>query len=253
MKVYQYPALKDNYNWIISCENSGKCAGIDIYDSEKFINYINDQGLEPIYILNTHHHNDHTGGNSKIKETFPQVSFIGSKYDFDLNRIDCQTDFVVEGDTVSIGDINLSVLEIPGHTLGHISYFNDEVAFVGDTLFASGCGRLFEGSPKQMFDSLDKIVKNLTLQTKIYCGHEYTFDNLKFCLDLNEDYFKNYFEVTKELRNRNHSTVPTDLEKELIFNPFLMVKNKDLKEILGLEEFNSLEAFTILREKKNNF
>lgn len=253
MKIYQYPALRDNYNWVISCENTNKCAGIDIYDSEKFIKYVTDQNLEPLYILNTHHHEDHTGGNSKIKDHFPHIKFYGSKYDFDNKRINCQTDYVVEGDIINVGDIGLSVLEIPGHTLGHIAYFNREIAFVGDTLFASGCGRLFEGTPKQMFESLNKLVENLELETKVYCGHEYTLDNLKFCLSLNEDYFKNYFEVTKELRHRNHCTVPTDLEKELIFNPFLMIKNKDLKETLGLEAYTPLEAFTYLREVKNSF
>jgi hydroxyacylglutathione hydrolase len=253
MKVYQYPALKDNYNWILICEESNKCAGIDIYDSQTFINYVNENNLEPISILNTHHHNDHTGGNVEIKNKFPDIKFYGSKYDMEHNRIECQTNFVCEGDKIQIGNIELSVIDIVGHTLGHICYFNKEIAFVGDTLFASGCGRLFEGTYKQMFDSFDKIVNNLSLNTTIYCGHEYTLDNLKFCTSLNEEYFKHYFKEIKELRNQNKMTVPTNLEKELIFNPFLMVKNKDLRETLGLSNYNSLEAFTILREKKNSF
>lgn len=253
MYVYQYPALKDNYNWILVCEKTSMCVGIDIYDSDTFINYVQENNLKPVAILNTHHHNDHTGGNNQINKHFPDIKFYASKYDMENKRIDCQTDFLIEGDKVYIGEIELSVLDIVGHTLGHICYFNKEIAFVGDTIFSSGCGRLFEGSPKQMYKSLEKLVKNLDLNTKIYCGHEYTLDNLKFCLSLSHNYFENYFEKVKELRTNNKYTVPTNLEKELVFNPFFMVMNQDLKKILGLENYNSLDAFTILREKKNHF
>lgn len=253
MKVYQYKALKDNYNWILICEKNSICAGIDIYDSDSFIEYVKKNNLKPIAILNTHHHNDHIGGNNEVKRYFPDIKVYASKYDMEHKRIECQTDFLIEGDKIYIGEIELSVLDIVGHTLGHICYFNKEIAFVGDTIFSSGCGRLFEGSPEQMFNSLEKLVKNLELSAKIYCGHEYTLENLRFCLSLNNKYFKNYFDEIEELRIKNEFTVPTNLEKELIFNPFLMVMNQDLKEILGLKNYNSLEAFTLLREKKNHF
>ena len=252
MKVYQYPALKDNYNWIVICEYTNQCAGVDIYDAKTFIDYVENHNLNPVAILNTHHHNDHTGGNLEIKKQYPDIAFYGSEYDMKNNRIDCQTNSLNEGDVVDIGDIKFSILDIPGHTLGHIAYYNDEAAFVGDTLFALGCGRIFEGNPEMMYHSLEKIVKTINLDTPIYCGHEYTLANLNFSYDLNNDYFKSYREKIKDLRENNKMTVPTDLTTELIFNPFLMVMNEDLKETVGLAHHISVEAFAILREKKNN-
>ena len=253
MKVYQYPALRDNYNWIVVCEETNQCAGIDIYDSKTFIDYIKNNNLNPVAILNTHHHNDHTGGNLEIKKHFPYLLFYGSEYDMKNKRIDCQTHALIEGDNVNIGNIRFSILDIPGHTLGHIAYYNQDSAFVGDTLFASGCGRLFEGNPEMMYHSLEKIIKTIGLSVPIYCGHEYTEANLNFSYSLNNNYFKSYLNKIKELRGQNRMTIPTNLETELIFNPFLMVMNNELKNEIGFSEYISLEAFAILRAKKDNF
>ncbi|MBC7474565.1 MAG: hydroxyacylglutathione hydrolase [Candidatus Sericytochromatia bacterium] len=254
MNVFQYPALKDNYNWIISCNKTRYCAGIDIYDTSIFFDYIKKNDLIPIAILNTHHHHDHTGGNNAIFEKYKQIKFYGSDYDLQHKRIECQTDGLDEGDKVNIGDITLNVLNIPGHTLGHICYYNKSAAFVGDTLFASGCGRLFEGTPKQMYHSLEKIIDNIDHSTPIYCGHEYTESNLNFSSSLNSKYFADYRQRIKLERQDNKMTVPTNIKTELKYNPFIMVRDKYLKkEILNLDKYSSEEAFSILRNKKDNF
>ncbi len=253
MKVYQYPALRDNYNWIVICEDTNQCAGVDIFDAKHFIDYVKKHNLTPVSILNTHHHNDHTGGNLELKDNFPNLLFYGSEYDKKNHRINCQTHSLVEGDIVYIGNIIFSILDIPAHTLGHIAYYNQKSAFVGDTMFASGCGRLFEGNPEMMYRSLEKIIKNIGISTPIYCGHEYTESNLNFACTLNKDYFLSYRNKIVELRKKNLMTVPTDLETELIFNPFLMIMNEDLKSEIGLSGHIGVEALAILREKKDNF
>ncbi len=254
MNVFQYPALTDNYNWIISCPETNECAGVDIYDTEPFFNYINENNLKLVALLNTHHHQDHVGGNEDIAKKYPDLKFYGSGYDFEHKRIACQTNGLNEGDSVNIGNIKFSVIEIPGHTLGHICYYNNGAAFVGDTLFASGCGRLFEGTPKQMFNSFEKLVNFLTLKSPVYCGHEYTLANLKFALSLNKHYFQDYYNEISLKRQNNQMTLPTTLEKELIYNPFLMVMNsKFRKEIFNMSEEDGVEAFAALRKMKDNF
>jgi hydroxyacylglutathione hydrolase len=254
MNVFQYPALTDNYNWIISCPETKECAGVDIYDTEPLFNYVEQNNLNLVAILNTHHHQDHVGGNSDVAKKYKNLKFYGSAYDFENKRIACQTSGLSEGQSVNIGNIKLSVIEIPGHTLGHICYFNNEVAFVGDTLFASGCGRLFEGTPRQMYTSFEKLVNNLNPESPVYCGHEYTLANLKFACSLNEHYFREYYQEISQLREKNKMTVPTTMEKELEFNPFLMARNPKLrKELLNMSEDNPVEAFAVLRKKKDNF
>ena len=254
MNVFQYPALTDNYNWIISCPETMECAGIDIYDTEPFFNYIKQNNLKPVAVLNTHHHQDHVGGNGSIAKKYDNIKFYGSNYDFEHKRIECQTNGLSEGDHVKIGNITLSVIEIPGHTLGHICYFNNQVAFVGDTLFASGCGRLFEGTPQQMLNSFEKLITSLNHKSPVYCGHEYTLANLKFAGSLNEAYFQEYQKEISLLRQKDKMTVPTTIEKELSYNPFMLVINpKSRKEILKISEDNDVEAFAVLRKMKDNF
>jgi hydroxyacylglutathione hydrolase len=254
MSVFQYPALNDNYNWIITCPETGKCAGVDIFDSGILFNYINEHDLELVAILNTHHHMDHVGGNQEIFKKYPDIKFYGSKYDYENKRIACQNISLSEGDTLFIGNIKISVLEIPGHTLGHICLYNNDFSFVGDTLFASGCGKLFEGTAKQMFLSHNKLIDNLEPSKPIYCGHEYTLSNLKFACSLNQEYFDSYYNKIASLREQNKMTVPTNLETELKLNPFLMVRDEKLKnEILNMENLNPEEAFATLRKMKDNF
>jgi hydroxyacylglutathione hydrolase len=250
IEVIQFKALKDNYNWIVYCKETKQCVGIDIYNTDEFFSIIEKNNLNLKYILNTHHHEDHCGGNKKILEKFPNIEIFASRYDLECKRIYGQIEGIRHGDIILAGNIRLKVLDIPGHTLGHVAYYNDEVMFCGDTLFASGCGRLFEGSPEQMFNSLKKIINNTNNKTKIYCGHEYTSSNLNFAKYLNNEYFANY---ANNMKNRE-CTIPTNKIMELKYNPFLMVMNEAYKDnILNMPNISPLEAFTRLRKLKDNF
>jgi len=254
MEVFQYPARQDNYNFVIKCKETRFCAGIDIDDVEPFFEYIDKNELIPIAILNTHHHLDHTGGNEKIRKKFPDLPIYGSKYDFLRKRIYGQTKGLIEGDEIIIGSISLKVIEIPGHTLGHLCYFNESVAFVGDTLFASGCGRLFEGTPEQMLSSLEKISEKISEKTKIYCGHEYTLANLRFAYSLNNKYFEKYLREIESLRKEGKYSVPTNMEREKKYNPFLMVLDSaEKEELFGLNELNKVSSFAKIRKMKDLF
>lgn len=254
MEVFQYPARQDNYNFVISCKKTGFCAGIDIDEVEPFFEYIEKNELNLQAILNTHHHLDHTGGNEKIIKKFPNLPIYGSKYDLLKKRIYAQNRGLAEGDEIKIGSIILKVIEIPGHTLGHLCYYNESVAFVGDTLFASGCGRLFEGTPEQMIFSLEKIRTKISEKTKIYCGHEYTLANLRFASSLNKEYFEKYFKEIESLRKEGKYSVPTNLQREKKYNPFLLVLDHAQKEdILGFKELNKVSSFAKIRQKKDLF
>lgn len=254
MEIFQYSALQDNYNWIIFCKKTGFCAGVDIFDTKKFFEFVTKNQLKPIAILNTHHHNDHCGGNHEIVKKYPEISIYGSQYDYENKRIPFQTNIADENDEILIGEVKINVLETKGHTLGHLAYYNEKAIFVGDTLFSFGCGRLFEGSYLQMLNSIKKIIAHAKTDTKIYCGHEYTLSNLNFANSLNEVYFQKKLSEIKEKRTNNIPSVPFFIEDELKYNPFLMVFDEILKnEVLNYSNYNELEAFTELRKQKDFF
>lgn len=254
MKIFQYTALSDNYNWIVFCEKTGFCAGIDIFNTEGFFDFVTKNNLKPIAILNTHHHNDHCGGNQEIVKKYPEIDIYASQYDYENKRIPFQTKVVNENDEIVIGEIKLKVLETKGHTLGHLAYYNEEAIFVGDTLFSSGCGRLFEGTYSQMLDSMKKIIAHTKKNTKIYCGHEYTLSNLNFSTSLNEKYFEEKLIEIKDKRSNNIPSVPFFIDEQLSYNPFLMVFDENLKDqVLNYSNYSELEAFTDLRKRKDVF
>jgi hydroxyacylglutathione hydrolase len=253
LKVYQYSALEDNYHYLVYCKETLQAVAIDICDASKLFDFIKDENLKLKAILNTHHHQDHVGANREIIKKYSDVKVYGSRYDYEKKRIPYQDISLSEGDLLSFGSIKFKVIEVPGHTLGHIAYINKEMAFVGDTIFASGCGRLFEGTPSQMVSSIKKIIDNILETTKIFCAHEYTQSNLEFAITLEENYFKDYYQEIIRLRSENIPTVPTYLEQELRFNPFLMIFNPKLKELLDYKEMTEIEAFTNIRKLKDNF
>lgn len=255
MKIVQIPALQDNYIYLIICEKTGQAAIVDSADAPLTRNTAKKNNVSIEAIFNTHHHWDHAGGNSDLVSKKPDLKVFASHYDKD--RIDCVTKTVGEGDSVSIGELKFSVMDIPGHTLGHIAYYGNGVLFCGDTLFVSGCGRLFEGTPAQMFDSLSKI-KNLPDETIVYCAHEYSQSNLKFALTL-EPSNKKLMEKIKEVeakRANGESTVPTTLAEELSYNPFLRWDAPELMTSVIKQTGcgnSPLEIFTATRKLKDNF
>lgn len=239
IKVEVIPALKDNYSFVIYNKFTRKAAIVDTPECKPVIDFLRSNNLELECILNTHHHHDHVGCNEKIKD-LTSCKIIGSKEDSHrIPKIDIK---LQDNQEIDICGSKVKVMNTYGHTIGHISYYFEEekILFCGDTLFSMGCGRLFEGSYEQMFESLGKI-KKLDDETIIYCSHEYTLANAKFALTVEGDNLKlqqRYDEVIK-LRNKGFSTIPTTLKKEKQTNPFL--RAKDLSE------------FSEIRRLKDNF
>ena len=239
MKIEIIPCLQDNYSYLVIDEKNNIACVIDPSEADPIIKYLEKHKIKLKFILNTHHHYDHVGGNHKLKERYG-ASVIGYKEDKD--RIP-GIDIVVNDQEVWIHkNFEAKIIHIPGHTLGHICFYfyKEESVFTGDTLFSLGCGRIFEGTYSQMFDSLMKF-KKLPKNTKIYCGHEYTKKNSDFCLthDANNNDLKTKIHRIDEKLKSGLPTVPSTIKDELECNIFLRSSN--------------LETFSKLRDLKDNF
>jgi len=246
-------AYDDNYIWLIST-NEGSII-VDPGESKEIIKGINENKIDLKGILITHHHFDHTNG----------LQDLLNIDDFDVfgpvNNINGINKKVIEADKFSIIGIDFEVIALPGHTLDHIGFYSfnngNPILFCGDTLFAAGCGRVFEGTYEQMFEALKKISK-LPMNTKVYCGHEYTLSNIKFALEVDPNNIKIQDEYKKvhELIKSNKPSLPTTIEKELDINPFLRCDNFDIQKNI-IEKFNvgdsEFEIFTAIRKWKDNF
>ncbi len=239
MKVEIIKCLQDNYSYLLINEKNQNACVVDPSEAKPIINFVEKKNINLKFILNTHHHHDHIGGNNELKKKYG-VKIIGFKNDKDkIPEIDI---FVENNQTWMNEDFEAKIIHIPGHTLGHICFYfsKDKIAFTGDTLFSLGCGRIFEGTHEQMFTSLNKL-KKLPIDTKIYCGHEYTLKNSMFCLKHeknNKNLEKKIFELKDKLKN-NLPTLPSTIGEELACNIFLRAKN--------------LEDFSKLRDLKDNF
>ena len=253
MHVSPIPCLTDNYAYIINDNVSKKVGVVDPSEASPIITYLKKQNLKLDYILNTHHHYDHIGGNIELKKLYNAkvIGFVGDKH-----RIP-GIDITLEDNVKWIfGESSVKILHIPGHTLGHICFFfeNEKIAFTGDTLFSLGCGRIFEGDHKQMLTSLNKM-KKLPKNTKIYCGHEYSYKNAEFCMKYDNDNIdlKKKFEKIKQLRSNNLPTLPTTLEEELKSNIFLRCNQNDLKVKLNMKNQEDYKVFRKVRDLKDSF
>ena len=239
MKVEIIPCLKDNYSYLIIDETNNDACVVDPSEAKPVINFIEKEKINLKYILNTHHHFDHIGGNKELKRKYNSI-VVGYKYDAD--RIP-EINILVEDNQIWKRDnFEAKIIHIPGHTTGHISFyfFNEKIIFTGDTLFSLGCGKIFEGTYKEMFTSLSKI-KELPENTKIYCGHEYTLQNSKFCIEHDPQNLNLQNKITKikEKLKNNTPTIPSTLKDEKECNVFLRAKN--------------VESFSKLRDLKDNF
>ena len=225
MKVEIIKCLKDNFSYLLINEKNQNACVIDPSESGPIIDFVEKKNINLKFILNTHHHYDHVGGNNDLKKKYGS-NIVGFKNDKD--RIP-EIDILVENNqTWMAEDFETKIIHIPGHTSGHICFYfsKDKMAFTGDTLFSLGCGRIFEGTYEQMFDSLNKL-KKLPVDTKIYCGHEYTLKNSMFCLQHeknNKNLEKKIFEIKDKLKN-NLPTLPSTIGEELACNIFLRAKN----------------------------
>ncbi|MDC3173639.1 hydroxyacylglutathione hydrolase [Candidatus Pelagibacter sp.] len=239
MRVEIISCLQDNYSYLIIDETNNNACVVDPSEAKPIINFLESKDLKLKYILNTHHHFDHIGGNKELKKKYKSI-VVG--YKNDAHRIP-EIDILVEdGQIWKRDNFEAKIFHIPGHTSGHICFhfYKDNFLFTGDTLFSLGCGRLFEGTYQDMFDSLNKI-KSLPENTNIFCGHEYTLQNSKFCIKYDPDNLalKNKIDdIEKKLKN-NLPTVPSILKDEINCNIFLKAKD--------------LESFSKLRDLKDNF
>ncbi|GJM10906.1 MAG: hydroxyacylglutathione hydrolase [Lysobacteraceae bacterium] len=253
MQIHQFPCLGDNYGFLLHDPDTGQTATIDTPDAKVINAELDRLGWTLSQILNTHHHPDHAGGNVALKQRWG-CRIVGPAADRD--RIPGIDVAVAEGDLVAVGNIQLEVFDTPGHTRGHIVYkvVNEPVAFVGDTVFAMGCGRLFEGTPEQMWPSLQKILA-WPGDTRLYCAHEYTLANAQFALTVDPDNAalrQRYLDV-QAARQRDQPTVPTTLAIERKTNPFLRPDDPKIRATIGKPDATDVEAFAEIRRRKDRF
>ena len=252
LSVEPIKAYTDNYIWLVST-NEGSIV-VDPGESTEILNLIDTNEIDLKGVLITHHHYDHTNGLLDLTNKM-NLEVYGPEKIEGINNI------VNESDKFSLIGINFEVIEIPGHTLDHLAFYSsnneDPILFCGDTLFAGGCGRVFEGTFEQMFWSLKKI-SNYPKETKVFCGHEYTLSNLKFALEVDKDNKDLIYEFNniEKLNSSGIPSLPTNLNRELKMNPFLRCHDIDIKNKV-IEKFDiiddELEIFTALRKWKDNF
>ena len=228
MEVHLVPCLSDNYCYLLHQPGSRDAVVVDASEEAPVLQALEKLGLNAVAILATHHHVDHVGGNEGVLKRFPNARVFG--YRTDKGRIPGQTDLLEDNQEFDVGGIGVKALHIPGHTLGAVAYVAEGAAFTGDTLFAAGCGRLFDGTPAQMYESLNLTLGALPDDTRIYCGHEYTVNNLRFAESLEPG----NPEIAKKLawaraaREKGLPTLPSTMRDERLTNPFLRVAEKDV-------------------------
>ena len=239
MRIQIIPCLQDNYSYLLIDEENNVACVIDPSEADPIINYLEHNKIKLKFILNTHHHYDHVGGNQKLKEKYG-ASVVG--YRGDKERIPGIDILINDEETWKNGKFEAKAIHVPGHTLGHICFYfyKEESIFTGDTLFSLGCGKIFEGTYSQMFASLKKL-KELPQSTKIFCGHEYTKQNSNFCIahDKNNKNLKAKIIDIKLKLEDGLPTIPSTIKDELECNIFL--------------RSNSVECFSKLRDLKDNF
>lgn len=251
MNLNSIPAFQDNYIWVLS-NDEGHCVIVDPGEAAPVLSAIEDNQWQPQAILLTHHHHDHVGGVKELRQRFPDVVVYGPEETQDKGATKC----VVEGDKLILLGYEFSVFATPGHTLGHVSYYTIPYLFCGDTLFSGGCGRLFEGTADQMYQSFQKI-NALPGETVICCAHEYTLANMKFAQHIlpSDASIEDYLNKVKQLRTKNQTTLPVTLENERRINVFLRTEDPDLIRVIDketkLQQPNT--RFAWLRSKKDTF
>ena len=245
--------LSDNYSYLIRDKKTNLVGVVDPSEFEPVDLEITKTYKRLDFILNTHHHHDHVGGNIDLKKKYNSKIVCSS---YDEKRIPGVDIKKSDGDQFSLGETDFKIIHIPGHTLGHIAFYSQKtnLVFTGDTLFSLGCGRIFEGTFEQMFESLEKI-KNLPKNTMMYCGHEYTEKNGQFCISIDKENVKlgNRIEDAKNKIQKKLPTLPIALGEEIETNIFLRCDDKKIKNNLKMDNGSKLEVFTKLRNLKDKF
>ncbi len=254
LAIHQFICLEDNFGLLLLDERTGEAASVDAPDGDAIVAEAKRLGWRLTHALLTHHHLDHIQGVPALRAAFPELKVVGARKDAArLGRIDAA---VGEGDEIAIGDSLARAIETPGHTMGHLAFhfLEDSAVFVGDTLFSLGCGRLFEGTPETMFDSLEKLAE-LPDETRVYCGHEYTQANARFALTVDPEntMLRDRAERVDQLRSEGKFTLPTTIALERATNPFLRTEEDLVQKAMGMRGADPVSVFARMREAKNNF
>jgi hydroxyacylglutathione hydrolase len=266
MRVERIPTLGDNYTYLVIDESSGQAAVVDAPESEPVVKKVEELGVQLSLVLSTHHHWDHSGANPELAKRYGAPVYGHSS---DSDRIPAFTNGLDEGDTVKVGDLEADVLFIPAHTKGHIAYVFPGAVFCGDTLFAGGCGRLFEGTPAMMHEALNVKLSALPDDTQVLCGHEYTESNLRFALAVEPGNaaLQKKMEWVQSRRAGKAAdwhdatdaemTVPSTIGEERATNPFMRVDSPEIQASLA-EHYGSSDSDPVtvlgrIREMKDNF
>ncbi|KOM44435.1 hypothetical protein LR48_Vigan05g204000, partial [Vigna angularis] len=269
LQIELVPCLKDNYAYLLHDVDTGTVGVVDPSEAVPVIDVLSRKNRNLTYILNTHHHHDHTGGNVELKARYgaklllstdantfrAAIQVIGSGTD--KERIPGIDIYLNDGDRWMFAGHEVRVIDTPGHTRGHISFYfpGSGAIFTGDTLFSLSCGKLFEGSPQEMMSSLKKIM-SLPDDTNIYCGHEYTLMNTKFALSIEPENkeLQSYAAHVAYLRSKGLPTIPTTLKMEKACNPFLRTSSAAIRQSLNIATTaNDAEALAVIRQTKDNF
>ena len=257
MEIKRLAVLNDNYIFLLYDPSSQMAAVVDPAVPEPVLDSLKELNAELVAIFNTHHHSDHVVANLALMAAFPDLIVYGGEVD--RGRIPGQTVFLKEGDRVNFGGREAEVFFVPGHTRAHIAYYfppqsSNEPGelFCGDTLFSGGCGRLFEGTPALMVNSLSKL-RSLPDNTRVWCAHEYTLSNLKFCVtvDPTNAALQDRYQEVKTLREQGTPSIPSLLTIEKATNPFLRWDQSAIQTMMGTTD--PIESFARLRGKKDNF
>ncbi len=250
--VFLIPMFSDNYGHLLVDRSTKKAALIDPADCDPVIRAVASMGLDVEMVLITHKHSDHCGGNEGIKRAYPSVRILGTGYE----KIPGATELVHEGDNISLGGLQISVIHTPCHTKGHVGYFvtpavgdGAPILFPGDTLFVGGCGRFFEGTANDMLKNMDKFAK-LPPETQVFCAHDYTESNLKFLASVDPECGK-VLEDVQNTRGKGLPTVPSTIGKELEYNLFMKTRDPRVQQLVGAD--SAEETMARLREMKNTF
>ena len=256
LQIIPIPAFKDNYIWLL--HDSNNAIVVDPGDATPVFEVVKNLNLHLHTILITHHHHDHIGGVVRLIEEYPNVKVYAPKLEqYGFKHLAVDEPEILD---ITAFNLKLKVIGLPGHTLGHVAYYAEDdenaqnILFCGDTLFGAGCGRLFEGTPEQMFDSLQKLAA-LPKDTKVYCTHEYTMHNINFALTLepNNQALISRQQATLALRDLQQPSLPSSIALEIATNPFLRCHCTAIKSSIQQQNASPLQVFTAIRELRNHY
>ncbi len=251
LTILQVPVLSDNYAYVVHDEDRGATAVIDPSEAKPVLAVLRQRGWTVTHVFNTHHHHDHVGGNLELARA-TGCAIVGSRVD--AERIPGLGMPVGDGDTCSVGRMRFTMLHIPGHTRGHLALWLQETqaVFTGDTLFTLGCGRVFEGTPEQMWASLCRL-RGLPESTRVYCGHEYTQKNAAFALTIEprNEALRARADRTNALRAKGKPTIPSLIGEERRTNPFLRCDEASIQQSVGLDGADPVTVFAEIRRRKD--